>query len=303
MGVRGTIHYYTRTFGNPDMSPEVFELMASRAAGQFEYFGFNWHFDIRVKGWVYYYGRRVSGVYSGGDVWISAYNNQSPRTFCLLIMHEMMHRRRLGHHTRSGIMGSSGGGLVTWTQADLDFLRLNPALKPWDDPRNYPRTVEDHVIVEPGSRTEIDVLANDVDPRGWEPLVLRSHPVASRGTARRAYVGGKWICVFFSPQEPGPVEIEYEVQSQASAIRKGKLTVQVESPQQDWQNPENQYDVDGSGQVTARDALLVINRVGDPVDRSRVATDSSGNRIYPDVTGDDRISSLDAIQVINHIGE
>ncbi|WP_235908821.1 FG-GAP-like repeat-containing protein [Roseiconus nitratireducens] len=78
-----------------------------------------------------------------------------------------------------------------------------------------------------------------------------------------------------------------------------------------YSNPINRYDVNASGQVSAIDALVVINELA----RRAFSDDDpeSQGTIRPldqvvlesfqffDVTGDDRITALDALQVINEI--
>ncbi len=75
-----------------------------------------------------------------------------------------------------------------------------------------------------------------------------------------------------------------------------------------WQNPIDRFDVDGLGDPSARDALLIINELG----RKRVHDPATGNLFeitdevgpppFYDVNGDGRISALDALQVINQMG-
>jgi hypothetical protein len=72
-----------------------------------------------------------------------------------------------------------------------------------------------------------------------------------------------------------------------------------------YTNPLNRYDVDGSGQVTALDALRIINALS-----RRVLISSSGDLLVPnegilshfqyvDVNVDGKMTPLDALQVIN----
>ncbi len=79
----------------------------------------------------------------------------------------------------------------------------------------------------------------------------------------------------------------------------------------DFTNPIDLYDVNASGDVTALDALQVINELGRRVFsepdsspsgqiRDVDQIDLSGFRFY-DVTADNRISSLDALRVINEL--
>lgn len=72
-----------------------------------------------------------------------------------------------------------------------------------------------------------------------------------------------------------------------------------------WRNPELAGDVNGSGSITALDALLIVNELG----RRRgnddkllpVVLDRAGVDAYFDTNGDSMITPLDALLVINQI--
>ncbi len=70
----------------------------------------------------------------------------------------------------------------------------------------------------------------------------------------------------------------------------------------EWQSPNAIQDVNGDLQVTALDALVVINFMG----RNGGAVDLPSNRpigsAFFDVSGDGRASALDALRVINELG-
>jgi len=70
----------------------------------------------------------------------------------------------------------------------------------------------------------------------------------------------------------------------------------------EWQSPNAIQDVNGDLQVTALDALVVINFLG----RNGGAVDLNSNRpigsAFYDVSGDGRASGLDALRVINELG-
>lgn len=67
-----------------------------------------------------------------------------------------------------------------------------------------------------------------------------------------------------------------------------------------WQNPRNRFDVNGDGQVTPLDALLIINHLSrtknNSLEKPRL---SPGN--YLDVSGEGQVTPLDALQVINQL--
>ncbi len=63
-------------------------------------------------------------------------------------------------------------------------------------------------------------------------------------------------------------------------------------------------DVSGDGRVTSRDALLVTNRIGQSVDRSKAASATINGRvqrIFPDVDADGKITADDANQVRRYL--
>ncbi|MFO1065366.1 MAG: phosphatase PAP2 family protein [Pirellulales bacterium] len=69
----------------------------------------------------------------------------------------------------------------------------------------------------------------------------------------------------------------------------------------DWQNPVLIRDVDQSGRVTARDVLLIINRINTNLDAALPATNEQSNEPLVDVNGDNLCSPLDALLVIDAI--
>jgi len=68
-----------------------------------------------------------------------------------------------------------------------------------------------------------------------------------------------------------------------------------------WQNSFNRYDIDGSGRVTARDALLLIKelKVG-PLSGKLPATHDAGDPFF-DVNGDGSLSVSDGVALISAI--
>lgn len=74
-----------------------------------------------------------------------------------------------------------------------------------------------------------------------------------------------------------------------------------------WQNPVDRFDVSDDREVSANDALIIINELSrknvfDPVTTRLVSiTDSVGPPPYYDVNGDGNLTALDALQVINQL--
>ena len=67
-----------------------------------------------------------------------------------------------------------------------------------------------------------------------------------------------------------------------------------------WSNPSNRYDVNGDGEVTARDALIVINAIGRHGGPGPVS-EFPWAGFYLDVSQDGIVSALDALLVINQL--
>ena len=70
-------------------------------------------------------------------------------------------------------------------------------------------------------------------------------------------------------------------------------------PSTSWQNPSDPFDVDNSGSVSARDALLIINRI--VRNGSRLPPDNDSSDRFYDVSGDGRATPIDALRVINQL--
>ena len=70
-------------------------------------------------------------------------------------------------------------------------------------------------------------------------------------------------------------------------------------------NPNNNYDVNNDGSVTALDALIVINAINEGITEAEAtALSSSGESLgdrFIDVNGDSSVTAIDALQVINEL--
>lgn len=69
----------------------------------------------------------------------------------------------------------------------------------------------------------------------------------------------------------------------------------------DWQNPSRPADVNNDGDVTARDALQVINRLSEFGAEVDLGIRVNRNAAYYDSSGDNRVSALDALVIINQL--
>ena len=81
-------------------------------------------------------------------------------------------------------------------------------------------------------------------------------------------------------------------------------TVKVNVVESGLENPLLFGDVNANGEVTALDALLVINKLSEGGGQAGIPVnpDDRGPNFY-DVSGNLEITSLDALLVINHIGQ
>lgn len=66
-----------------------------------------------------------------------------------------------------------------------------------------------------------------------------------------------------------------------------------------FQNPRNRFDVDDNGEITPRDALLIINRLNSQTNAN--GEGEHGARMYYDVNGDGHGTPIDALNVVNHL--
>lgn len=88
----------------------------------------------------------------------------------------------------------------------------------------------------------------------------------------------------------------------AAGYRPSTFTVNVlDDERPSFQNPQDRYDTDGSGDATPVDALAVINfirRIGGSADLDPIATPPQPQSLV-DVNGDYRVTPLDALEIIN----
>lgn len=71
---------------------------------------------------------------------------------------------------------------------------------------------------------------------------------------------------------------------------------------QAWQNPDEPFDVNGDGKITAFDALLIINALQRrDVDSAELPTVRPEDEPFYDVNGDGKLTALDALQVVNRL--
>lgn len=271
-----------------------------------DYIQTNARWNVVVQDYVRYYGRYVNGYNDlRGNLYCSSHYVGSRVEAYKLITHEACHNWYRGHHASPGMVGKGGHRIYTFTPADFSVMRVRrkPGVAPWDDPRNKPSVVAETVVVDPGWYGYIDVLSNDTQARGWKIYFHGNRAVSSDPRVETAAINGPGIKVATYP-EFKKCTIKYQVRTEMGADSAvwAELTLVAKAPEYAWTNPDDRYDVDNSGRVTSRDALLALNRSGMEVDTSFPPEDSSGNRIYPDVNEDGRVTSRDALAVINQLG-
>lgn len=99
----------------------------------------------------------------------------------------------------------------------------------------------------------------------------------------------------------GFTDLEKRVQLGRSVTeaRKGNFELSVDHSTRPRQNPFNRLDANGDGDVTVRDALFVINQIGERDAGAVVAPSLQGE--FTDVNGDLNLSPIDALMIINEI--
>ena len=68
-----------------------------------------------------------------------------------------------------------------------------------------------------------------------------------------------------------------------------------------WQNPFDRFDVDRSGDVGTRDALVTINRLARQIDSTLPLLPESVDEFFYDVNGDGTATPSDALAVVNRL--
>ncbi len=146
----------------------------------------------------------------------------------------------------------------------------------------------------PGVINEFGSIGNEVDnPNGSNPALLATifFDAIAPGTAQ----------VVGSPADRLP-ESDTLVFGDNDPIEVSKIrydAVQFQVVGSSLQNLRFPQDVDGDGEATALDALIVINHMHDLGEGESGSTAS--RTFFTDVNGDSKITAVDALQVINYI--
>ncbi|MEC8475004.1 MAG: dockerin type I domain-containing protein, partial [Planctomycetota bacterium] len=195
----------------------------------------------------------------------------------------------------------------TFDVTDQFTLEIQPVQ---DDPVAAP----DSYFVPLGSNFQITsvnngLLANDFDPDGDSIQIdLASVTQASRGS-RVVNADGTFEYSNQSGSVGDTDQFTYRVTDGVNFSE--FVTVSFVLTPSEYQNPTQRADVNADGQVSAIDALLVINFLNRNLDDVELE-DNPANSVpvgligtpppnYLDVNGDGRVSALDALNVINEL--
>ncbi|QDT05605.1 Matrixin [Rubripirellula lacrimiformis] len=169
------------------------------------------------------------------------------------------------------------------------------------DPSRLPRTGADVAGGVAGNDIHIDVLANDLPVVG--DLDRSTLTVTTQSTGGVATVQPDGTITYVpNVGFTGSDSFQYTVADTAGNVSKPQA-VSVQVVNSGLQNPILFGDVNANGEVTALDALLIINRLSRAggVASIPVGDDERGPDFF-DVNGNRQISALDALLVINRIG-
>ncbi len=147
-----------------------------------------------------------------------------------------------------------------------------------------------------GTGKALTVRQNDSDPDGdlgSSVIILDALP--SNGEAT---INGSSI--LYTPRTgfAGLDTVRYSLRDpQGSRSISASVNVYVTRVGRPWQNPVNALDINGDGSVALNDAILIINRIGQPLP----AVSANAPPPLFDANGDNSVALNDAIQVINFV--
>ena len=172
--------------------------------------------------------------------------------------------------------GGEGFDVVRWTQGTVADLREKNGL------RNVERLVVDSEF-DPLLFLSPESVAQMIEPgRGQLEVHITQSGLLD--------LSGEWD-VSMLPSEEGPNQ---------HRLTSGQTTIVLQDAYP-LTNPLQRYDVDFDGNISAGDALKIINQIGRTADGSE-QTGELQYRYYFDVGGDGTISARDALLVINALG-
>ncbi|WP_197168162.1 FG-GAP-like repeat-containing protein [Neorhodopirellula pilleata] len=207
---------------------------------------------------------------------------------------------------RIQIDGSTGYDVL---QLDRDGLFFNPSLSisPNNPMAIFARNVEEiDTVTQRTSLADPNAGGDEAPPPTTQNIFLDPLGVIAITDERNELfvrVGSNDVLTLSSDwQLQAPVEID-NIPSHLLTANGATLRLVAGAT---WQNPINANDVDRSGQATALDALLVINRLNSQND-SALPEFINGEPLandplyYYDVNGDGAVTALDALTTINYL--
>ncbi|TWU65102.1 Ig-like domain-containing protein [Crateriforma conspicua] len=179
---------------------------------------------------------------------------------------------------------------------------LHPAYRLIVEAPQPPKLNDDGALTAQDTSVQIDLLANDVV--GDQPLDASTMQIRVPANNGNVEIDESGIATYIpDPGFVGTDSFTYDVADEMQRVGEPAV-VFIHVGVQPEHNPQNRYDVSGEGDVSAYDALLVINRLGRELGstQSEIPVTMAGHG-YPfyDVDGSGTISSYDALLVINQV--
>lgn len=147
----------------------------------------------------------------------------------------------------------------------------------------------------------INVAANDVPTVGL--LDLSTLTIVRQGSSGLATANADGSVTYVpDPGSLGVDSFDYTIADSEGNVS-DPVTVLVNIVSSGMQNPIRFSDVDANGEVTALDALLIINRLSAAGSDTVIVADSDRGPNFFDVSGNGEVTALDALLVVNSIGQ
>jgi len=145
--------------------------------------------------------------------------------------------------------------------------------------------------------TELDVLGNDFDPDGAVTLTILRVGTPVGGSVRILENGR----LLFTPDSGyiGKATFNYAVIDN-TGLESNTADVTIQVADTPYQNPNNQYDVDGDLTISPLDVLAIVNLLNSQ-GASLPVEGLPGPPNFVDVNGDNRVDPLDVLELINRI--
>ncbi len=188
-------------------------------------------------------------------------------------------------------LGASSTRTITLTATDRNDppTTTTPALgnltAKANNPFSYTLPASTFVDVDAGDSLNVFVtLASGFPLPGW----------LSYNSSTRVLSGTPTV------NDGGPVNVRFTAIDKGGASAVASLSVEVDANQLPWHNTAKPLDVTADGNVTARDALLIINylNVAGP---GSVPTGAQASDGFFDTSGDNSVSARDVLLVINDL--